>query len=125
MYSISLISNQELEVDSIAEIIVPSQLSIDNDSFGCRVNTRPTEDTVNCTYDETARKITIPEINTVYLQPGTHIEIDLYGIINSLYAAATDSLEVSLFTQDNYIVNIVTTGLSIEANCDFPCVTCS
>lgn len=125
MYSISLISNQELEIDSMAEIIVPKQVFIDNDTFGCRVSTRPTDDSVACSYNETTRMITIPSINQVYIHPGSHIEIDIYGITNSLYANRTDSFEISLFTKDKYIVNTITSGLSVKADCDFPCVTCS
>jgi len=53
------------------------------------------------------------------------VQVTLYGLVNSLKAAPTDSFTIKVLTSDGYYILSQQTGLSITTDCDYPCLTCT
>ena len=53
------------------------------------------------------------------------MELQLKGVTNSRYAAATDSFSVTTRLDEvQFVVDQRDHGLTIELDCDFPCTAC-
>lgn len=81
-----------------------------------------------CTHHVSNRTIVISNIlTTTLLAAGTKIEITLNEMKNPSTATATASFQIATYevSGSNYIIDRVTTGLTISVTCDYPCRACS
>jgi hypothetical protein len=77
-----------------------------------------------CTHYSANRTIEISNIlTTTFLAAGTEIEITLNEMKNPSLATATNSFRIATYQVDgsNFIIDQITSGLTISVTCDFPC----
>lgn len=66
-------------------------------------------------------------VPTTVLVSGTAIEITLNEMKNPDNASGSSSFTIKTFEVDSgtdYIIDSVTTGLTLIVNCNYPCLTC-
>lgn len=119
----------QIPISGTIVITYPSQVSPFDASVSvvtCSLNiaTSPT-----CTHNQAQRTITITNIvTTTALVAGSAVEITLNEMKNPSTATATDSFIISTYEvsgSDNYIIDTVSTGLTLTVNCNYPCKSCS
>lgn len=94
------------------------------DELRCWVDSSPFGD-VECSFDPDNYTFRLKDINPHgAVRGGTSINIELKGMYNREIAAITDSFEVLTLTEENYMIDIITAGLGVASNCDWPCWDC-
>lgn len=58
------------------------------------------------------------------LYGGSTIYVELRGMVNSLKKMESDSFTVTTMTSENYLIDTYAEGLTVFADCDYPCVSC-
>lgn len=119
----------ELPLNGIIIITYPTEISpFDNTvtTLTCSLNiaTSPT-----CTHNAASRTITISNIiTTTALAASTAVEVTVNEMKNPSTATATGTFTIATYevsSGTNYIIDQVTSGLTITVDCNYPCKTCS
>lgn len=84
------------------EVRYPTQIDLDTSYLACVVSLGGT---VTCTADTKSRKILASSVNTYPIAQGTNYTLTVYGLINSKYAAATDSFYIQTMTSAGNQIN--------------------
>ena len=64
------------------------------------------------------------EINDEVLLEGKTIQLTVFGLRNSLFAEETDSFIITTLSDKYTKVDWQSEGLTVENNCDWPCLSC-
>ena len=82
-----------------------------------------------CSHNSATRTITISNIvPTTKIVAGTAVQITLANMKNPSTSTSSSSFTVSTYevnSGNNYILDTVTTGLTLKSNCNYPCKECS
>jgi hypothetical protein len=75
-----------------------------NESYqGCLLSNK--DSATQCTFDNETLSVNITHVNTMgVIDAGTVIWVTLYGLVNSLKAAPTDSFTIKVLTSDGYYI---------------------
>lgn len=105
-------------------ITVPKEISLTSNSISCIGVSGTDAQNLDCSLNLIAKIITIT--NAVTFQkanPGT-IRIILSQLKNPPQNIVTSSLKVQTFTANGYLIDDLSTGISINFFCQYPCQSC-
>ncbi len=81
--------------------------------------------TVDCTFDKDSYTFVLMDINPYgALRGGSTLLVELKGFKNRDVAASTSTFTVLSMTEEDYMIDQVLEGLTVAANCDWPCWEC-
>lgn len=118
-----------LPLNGIIIITYPTEVSpfdstVTTVTCSLNIATSPT-----CTHNAAGRTITISNIiTTTALAAGTAVEVTLNEMKNPSTATATSTFTIATYEVSggsNYIIDQVTSGLTITVDCNYPCRSCS
>jgi hypothetical protein len=114
----------QIPISGTIVITYPSQISPFDSSVSVVTCSLNIASSPTCTHNQAQRTITISNIvTTTALVAGSAVEITFNEMKNPSTATPTDSFIVSTYEVsggNNYIIDTVTTGLTLTVNCNYP-----
>ena len=101
----------------------PSQIGVNQTQLACSISNLLYAPT--CNLNTQLSTITLVQVTPTNIIAGTVITVTISGLINSKFAAPTDSFQIYTMTQDGFYINYAYQYLTVTNDCDYPCVTCN
>ena len=102
---------------------LPLSINVDIPKLTCWVDSAP--DLARfCTYNETSRNLKVFNITAKLLFGGTNVHLEVGGMVNPRLKSESDSFVVTTTTTDNFLIDQKTSGLTVFADCNYPCMSC-
>ena len=129
VFTLTIKTVNEIPVNGIIIITYPSQVqpydsSVTTITWSVSIAISPV-----CSHNSASRTITITNIvPSTKLIAGTSIQITLSNMKNPSTSTASSSFIVSTYqvsSGNNYIIDSVSTGLTVKSNWNYPCKECS
>eukprot|EP00347_Sterkiella_histriomuscorum_P022324 403330882 len=121
-YTITFRLENSMPAQARVKIVYPDQITANSTAFACTVSQFGANP--QCSIDTAKNLIIIRNATQTTLEAGTTYTITLQGLINSKFAAETDSFQIETQTPDAYIINYVYQFITVTNECDYPCFTC-
>jgi hypothetical protein len=96
-YTFTLAGDVPIPVGAQMLIRYPNQITVNSVFTGCQLSNKYPE--TQCIFGDGTNTVTITEVTNVVIAPGTMFQVTLYGLINSQFAAATDSFTFEVRTR--------------------------
>ena len=101
--SFTFTASMQLPVNTQMIITYPQQLGFNESYQGCLVSNK--DSATQCEFDNETLSVNITQVNSqVVIDAGTVVQVTLYGLVNSLKAAPTDSFTIKVLTADGYYI---------------------
>ena len=102
---------------------MPEQLTLEGE-LACWASSSPFGD-VQCSFSETDSVVTFIDVNPHgNLRGASEVKLELSGFTNRETANATSSFQITTLTEEGFLIDQVTDGLTVASNCDWPCWEC-
>jgi len=111
-----------IPADAVIEITYPDEITADERFTGCLLSNKDPE--TFCEFDLNKNFVNITHVTDVQIEVGTVFSVTLYGLINSKSAQATSTFTIYIKTSTGNLVLFAKNGLTVTADCDYPCLTC-
>lgn len=114
-----------IPADGMIAITYPLQVTIDSTTLAASLTSPSSISSLTLSLSSAQRKIQITNMFPSGASAGSTYVFVIKNIKNSAYAAATDSFSISTFTTStgSYIIDSISSGLTLTANCNYPCST--
>lgn len=108
-------------------LIYPPQVDVAAGTLAASLISPSSIPTLAVSLTTSERKIQITNMFPTGAAAGSTYQFTVRNIKNSAQAAATNSFEITTFTSSTgaFRIDTVRTGLTLRANCDYPCASCS